>query len=422
MGDVRNLPKGIQHERIAGTVLSGLAILYAITILLSHSAAYFAVAGLALFAIIIWRRTGGVAATFSRLRVPLLSLAAFVVWEILSRVLNGKQPTFAPFDDAPVLFSSLLLFGLTFDPGKKKEAAVKAVLVVSAASSLVVLLGILQHVTGLTYPLPKQPLRDGKLYGFFRYYIQAGCTFSTLAVFFSFLALYWRTSRTRRIMLGISAAFMFAGTVMTFARTYFLSLLGSLVLVFTRKSLRTAVLGATAMAAVIAIVFALFPPVRSRAASIFDVHKNPSNVERLYLMRIAADIITDHPVIGVGQREWEHTAGAYSTPYRKDWNFSEALYAHAHNVYLTVASETGLVGLALFLTFWLSVAVLLLRKTPGGQGTTSWALNQGTGYALINLFMGGVFDESLRRPLSFLCIAFLIAVALLARDAPDEKV
>lgn len=212
---------------------------------------------------------------------------------------------------------------------------------------------------------------------------------------------------------------MMAGTLMTFARTYFLSLLASLMIIFARKSLRTAFVGAGVLAVVITLVFVFFPPVRERAFSIADIHKHPSNVERLYLFRIARDIIADHPVAGVGQREWEHTAGAYSAPYAKDWNFSPALLAHAHNVYLTVAAETGLVGLALFLTFWVSVAVLLLRRPPGNKGGTSWALSLGTGHALINLFLGGVFDESLRRPLSFLLIAFLLAVSLLARQGQE---
>jgi len=405
-----------QFTRMAGTVLSVITVLYAFTVLLSHSAAYFAVAGIGVFAMVIWWQTGGIATAFSGLRIPLISLGAFLVWEILSRIINNKPPTLAPFDDVPVLLASLLVFRLPFDSEQKKKAAIKALFVLAAAASLVVLLGIFQHYTGLTYPLPKQPLREGKLYGFFRYYIQAGCTFSTLAVFFSFLALFWETSRTRRILLGIAAVMMMAGTLMTFARTYFLSLLASLLIMFARKNLRTAALGAGIIAVVITLVFAIFPPVRERAFSIADVRKHPSNVERLYLFRIARDIIADHPVAGVGQREWEHTAGAYSIPYTKEWTFSPALLAHAHNVYLTVAAETGLVGLALFLTFWLSVAGLLLRKPPGRKGGTSWSLSLGTGHALINLFLGGVFDESLRRPLSFLLIAFLLAVALLARN------
>lgn len=407
-----------RFTRIAGTVLSGITALYALTVVTSHSAAYFAVAALGIFASVLWWQTGGIATAFRGLRIPLISLGAFLVWEVLSRIINGKPPTLAPFDDVPVLFASLLLYRLSFDPEQKKKAAINALFVLAAASALVVLLGVFQHYAGLTYPFPKQPMREGKLYGFFRYYIQAGCTFSTLAVFFSFLALFWETSRTRRILLWVAAALMMTGTLMTFSRTYFLTLLAALLIIFARKSLRTAALGAGIIAVVITLVFAFFPPVRERAFSIADVRKHPSNVERLYLYRIARDIIVDHPVAGIGQREWENTAEAYSAPYRKDWNFSPALRAHAHNVYLTVAAETGLVGLALFLTFWLSVAVLLLRNPPGRKGGRSWSLSLGAGYALINLFLGGVFDESLRRPLSFLLIAFLLAIALLSRDEP----
>ena len=210
-----------QPTHIAGNVLSGLTVFYALAILLSHSAAYFAVAGLGVFAIMVWWQTGDIGTAFHGLRIPLISLGAFLVWEVLSRIINGKPPTLAPLDDIPVLFASLLLYRLSFDPEQKKRAAFNALFALTVASALVVLLGIFQQASGLTYPFPKQPIRDGKLYGFFRYYIQAGCTFSTLAVFFSSLALLWETSRTRRILLGIAAALMMAGTLMTFARTYF---------------------------------------------------------------------------------------------------------------------------------------------------------------------------------------------------------
>lgn len=410
-----------QYQRYAGLTLSVFAGLYALTVLLSHSAAYIAVAGLGIFAIAVWHRTGGAATAFTRLRIPLISLCLFLVWEILSRVINGRPFILAPFDDVPVMFAALLLYRLAFEPEQKKSAAVAALFILAAASTLVVLLGIFQQLTGLTYPFPKQPMREGKLYGFFRYYMQAGCTFSTLAIFFSSLALFWETTRTRRILLGIAAAFMMAGTLMTFARTYFLSLLASLLIICTRKSLRAAAVGAGTIAVVITIVFVLFPPLRERAFSIADIHRHPSNQERIYLNLIALDIIADHPVAGIGQREWEYAAEAYSAPYKKDWTFSPALLAHAHNVYLTVAAETGLIGLALFLTFWLSVAILLLRKPPGRKGGMSWSFSLGTGFALVNLFIGGLFDESLRRPLSFLLIAFLISVTLLARDDLAES-
>lgn len=413
-------PAGLQFDRLAGITLSGCTVLYALAVLFSHSVAYFGVAGLGLFALAFWWRTRGLAAAFGELRLPLLSLGAFLIWEVISRLLNNKPATLAPFDDVPVLLASLLLYRLPFDPEQKKKAVLNALLVLAAGSALVVLLGLFQQASGLTYPFPKQPIREGKLYGFFRYYIQAGCTFSTLAVFFSVLALFWETSPVRRILLAAAAALAMAGTLMTFARTYFLSLLATLLLVCARKSLRTVAVGAGSMVVVLTLVFAFFPPVRERAFSIADLRKHPSNVERLYLFRIARDIIADHPLAGVGQREWEYTAEAYSAPYKKDWSFSPALKAHAHNVYLTVAAETGLVGLALFLIFWLSVARLLFRKPPGSRYGLSWTLSIATGYALINLFFGGVFDESLRRPLSFLLIAFLLAITLLGRDNVPE--
>jgi O-antigen ligase len=41
---------------------------------------------------------------------------------------------------------------------------------------------------------------------------------------------------------------------------------------------------------------------------------------------------------------------------------------HAHNIYLNVAAETGLIGLGLYLLFWINVLAMTFRAIRRAQG------------------------------------------------------
>ena len=57
-------------------------------------------------------------------------------------------------------------------------------------------------------------------------------------------------------------------------------------------------------------------------------------------------MFADHPVLGVGIGNYAAVYPAYALP-----RWSDPL-GHAHNYYLNVAAETGLVGLAAYLVLW----------------------------------------------------------------------
>jgi len=95
---------------------------------------------------------------------------------------------------------------------------------------------------------------------------------------------------------------------------------------------------------------------------IFDVRKitvTPQNwaiVERMANWQAAWDMFRDHPLLGVG-------IGNYGVVYPQyalaGW---ENTTGHAHNYYLNLLAETGIVGLSVYLVFWL-VAFIYAGKT-----------------------------------------------------------
>lgn len=88
-----------------------------------------------------------------------------------------------------------------------------------------------------------------------------------------------------------------------------------------------------------------YPPLVQRAQSITDT-TNQSNHERLLIWHSAYEMFKDHPVTGVG-------LGQYKDNYQKKYISPEAkepLLAHAHNNFMQMLAENGLIGFAGFMT------------------------------------------------------------------------
>ena len=110
--------------------------------------------------------------------------------------------------------------------------------------------------------------------------------------------------------------------------------------------------------AVLPIVAALFfalagPDLTSRFASIFDVN-NPTNRDRVAMLKEGGRMIRAHPLFGVGPNMVEARYAEYRGP-----DAVEPVNPHLHNVPVQIAAERGLPALAVWLWF---VAVLRDRS------------------------------------------------------------
>jgi len=80
--------------------------------------------------------------------------------------------------------------------------------------------------------------------------------------------------------------------------------------------------------------------------SIEITDENYASVERLAFWQAASDMWRDHLWLGVGFGNYQAAYADYALP-----KWPTAL-GHAHNYYLNVAAETGLVGLVTYLALW----------------------------------------------------------------------
>jgi len=95
------------------------------------------------------------------------------------------------------------------------------------------------------------------------------------------------------------------------------------------------------------------------------VEVTPANfavIERLAHWQAGWDMFSEHPWLGVGIGNYEPVYPAYALP-----RWEEPL-GHAHNYYLNIAAEAGLVGLSAYLILWAAVfwqAWRAVRRTSG---------------------------------------------------------
>jgi putative inorganic carbon (hco3(-)) transporter len=111
------------------------------------------------------------------------------------------------------------------------------------------------------------------------------------------------------------------------------------------------------------------------------VHINDTNfaiVERLAHWQAAVNMANAQPLFGVGFGNYNPS---YQTYRLAAWQYG---LGHAHNIYLNVLAETGVVGLIAYLIFWLGIVALTIRAIS--QNST-FSLNRALAIGLLGCWV-----------------------------------
>ena len=97
---------------------------------------------------------------------------------------------------------------------------------------------------------------------------------------------------------------------------------------------------------------------------------DPASRDRIVMWKIGADMVRDHPLVGVGPEMIEGVYAGYRQPYPDAVNPTNP---HLHNVPLQIAAERGLPALAAWLWFVVVAArdlwrLMRARQAPAVAG------------------------------------------------------
>ncbi len=125
---------------------------------------------------------------------------------------------------------------------------------------------------------------------------------------------------------------------------------------------------------------------------VFDVRGYPVNdanyaiVERMAHWQAAWYMLEAHPWLGVGFGNYAAVYPAYALPHWDD------PLGHAHNYYLNVAAESGLIGLGGYLFLWGAIFWMVWRTVRTTHGLAQ-GIAAGIFGALVVLSIHNLFDD-----------------------------
>jgi O-antigen ligase len=162
---------------------------------------------------------------------------------------------------------------------------------------------------------------------------------------------------------------------------------------------------------VAAVFFAIAPGVMTtRFVSMFDL-QDPTNRDRLAMLREGRHMISAHPLTGVGPNMVLRVYPEYRDP-----GAVEKLNPHLHNVPVQIAAERGLPALAVWTWFVVSITVSLGRRFHAGRHR---ALTAAALAAVVAMLSAGLFEYNFGD--SEFLMLFLILITLpFAADAADS--
>lgn len=228
------------------------------------------------------------------------------------------------------------------------------------------------------------------------------------------LAFYFFKNRAK-IGAGFIAGLIATGIILTLSRFAGIAFFSSLVLMSIIKKDKVL---AIVLVALLVISPLLLP--RNIKNWARDDNYNPAvflfNRDRISIYRNSVNMIAHHPFIGVGLNTFSRRYGEFKLPEAANATTPSTMYAH--NIYLHIAGETGLCGLAAFI--WLlyslfSYCIRLYRNINDNfLKTVTLALTAGLFAFLVN----GIAETNLYYPrvaiMFWFCSGFVLALRKIA--------
>jgi len=203
---------------------------------------------------------------------------------------------------------------------------------------------------------------------------------------------------------------LLVATVVTNTRSAWVGTCVAIAVLFAMKNLKLIALVPVVVAGALAVVLAVAPLViRERVQSIVNL-KDPTNADRIAMLRAGARMVRAHPWTGVGQDVMKMVYPQY-----RDAGAVEMNQPHLHNVPMQIAAESGLPSLVAWAAFILTLVVEVLRRYRRGHRPVLAAAAMA---AIAGMLGAGMFEYNFADS-EFLILFLLLVMLPLAADAEE---
>ena len=280
--------------------------------------------------------------------------------------------------------------------------------------------GVVQGITGHDFIYHREPIAQAgmvRITGAFKHYNDYA-TFLLPGFSMALALLLDSGSRRKKSRMFLSAALLQTlsyALLQTASRSAFLRVSASffIFIVFLRPSkiLFAAVLIFAAAACVIP------SPMKTRLNGMFNL-RGESAPERLLLMKVSCAMIKESPLFGLGINTYSENFARF-----KPKKYPGAMYAH--NSYLQMAAEIGLVGIFFYLLFIFSVLSQFVHQLTKNKEDPRriFLLAAGAGIAgiLVNALFESLLQSTQLRMLFWWLMGFGAAIAAILIKPSSEQ-
>lgn len=312
----------------------------------------------------------------------------------------------------------------------KEEKILKTLITIG---SLVVLLGIFQYWGQIHFFFEGWfqkglLVQDKRFFGFQSYPLHTAGLYTILYLFSISQTLFLKSDSNNpsckdKIFWWCASGTLLIGVLLTGSRSYYLALAISSIVLLSLKGWKFLCSGLVLGSVMLYAIMAMEPYVKERVQTINMSHPDESGKQRIYMWKAALHMIQDHPLVGVGYRNWGKNLKGYAKNF-PEWKVMDpAATGHAHNSYLTIASETGIMGLSIFLLFWISLfkeEIKTIKKLK--KNGLSFALTLGSSGSIIAILVAGCFEHNFLTATISLSLFFLIGIARCARKTENAQI
>lgn len=153
-----------------------------------------------------------------------------------------------------------------------------------------------------------------------------------------------------------------------------------------------------------------------RVSTLTEISSDQSLSQRKSYYLLSLDYFKENPVFGMGLGNWK----IESIPYIIDTKKSYIMPYHAHNDYLQVLAETGIIGFSLYLLIFIFLVIALFKiyKLKNGEYST---LIFSTILFLVIYFFDASFNFPYARPIIQIFLLFVIASILSISITKQKK-